>query len=130
MKEIVGHIAGWETWTASAFDEIAAGSAEPAMMSLGGYPQGIGRYASIDTFNAARMAEARERPWSELLASSDAAFDALIAAIERTPAPSLAQTASFFWPDLGGTVPCGVYLVMVAAYHYQEEHLAEVRRTS
>ena len=100
------------------------------MMSLGGYPQGIGRYASIDTFNAARMAEARERPWSELLASSDAAFDALIAAIERTPAPSLAQTASFFWPDLGGTVPCGVYLVMVAAYHYQEEHLAEVRRTS
>ncbi|MHB8516055.1 MAG: hypothetical protein ACYDCT_11815, partial [Dehalococcoidia bacterium] len=96
----------------------------------GGYPHGIARYASIDTFNAARMAEARERPWSELLASSDAAFERLIAAVERTPASSMAQTASFFWPDLGGTVPCGVYLLMVSAYHYQEEHLAEVRRSS
>ncbi|MBF6600720.1 MAG: methyltransferase domain-containing protein [Dehalococcoidia bacterium] len=128
MKEIIGHIAGWETWTAAACDEIAAGSAEPAMMSLSGYPHGIGRYASIDTFNAARMAEARERPWAELLASSDATFGALLAAVERTPAAALAQTASFFWPDVGGTVPCGVYLLMVAAYHYQEEHLAEVRR--
>ncbi len=130
MKEIVGHIAGWEEWTAAAFGEIAAGAAEPAIMSLGGYPHGIARYASIDTFNAARMAEARERPWSELLASSDAAFERLIAAVECTPASSTAQTASFFWPDLGGTVPCGVYLLMVSAYHYQEEHLAEVRRSS
>jgi ubiquinone/menaquinone biosynthesis C-methylase UbiE len=128
MKEIVGHIAGWELWTTAAFEEIAAGSAEPAMMSLAGYPHGISRYASIDAFNAARMAEARERPWSDLLATSDATFDALVGAIERTPATSFAQTASFFWPDLGGTVPCAVYLVMVAAYHYQEEHLAEVRR--
>ncbi|MDE3094386.1 MAG: class I SAM-dependent methyltransferase [Chloroflexota bacterium] len=130
LKEIVGHIAGWEEWTAAAFDEVAAGAAEPAIMSLSGYPHGIARYASIDTFNAARMAEARARPWSELLAASDAAFERLVTAVERTPASAMAQTASFFWPDLGGTVPCGVYLLMVSAYHYQEEHLAEVRRTS
>jgi ubiquinone/menaquinone biosynthesis C-methylase UbiE len=128
LKEIVGHIAGWELWTAAAFDEIAAGAAEPAIMSLGGYPEGISRYASIDAFNAARMAEARARPWADLLASSDAAFERMTAAIERTPAPAMAQTASFFWPDLGGTVPCAMYLVMVAAFHYQEEHLTEVRR--
>jgi SAM-dependent methyltransferase len=126
LKEILGHIAGWEEWTASAMAEIAAGSREPAIMSLGGYPHGIARYASIDAFNAARMAESRERPWVELLASSDATFDRLIAAIEATAAESIAATASFFWPDLGGTVPCGVYLVMVAAFHYQEEHLPEL----
>jgi len=128
LKEIVGHIAGWELWTTAAFAEIAAGTTEPSIMALGGYPQGISRYSSIDTFNAARMAEARERPWSELLAASDAAFEGMTEAIERTPAWTMAQTASFFWPDLGGTVPCAMYLVMVAAFHYQEEHLAEVRR--
>jgi SAM-dependent methyltransferase len=129
MKEILGHIAGWEEWTAAAFAEIASGVTEPAMMSLAGYPHGIARYASIDTFNAARMAEARGRPWSELLSDSGATFERMTAEIERTPASAIARTASFFWPDLGGTVPCGVYLIMVAAYHYQEEHLPEVRKT-
>ena len=76
------------------------------------------------------MAEARERPWAELLADSDAVFDALIAAAERAPASALTQTAQFFWPELGGTVPCGVYLLMVSAHHYQEEHLPEVVRSS
>ena len=44
----------------------------------------------------------------------------------RTPAPALTATSDFFWPDLGGTVPCGIYLLMVSAHHYQEEHLPEV----
>ncbi len=130
LKEILGHILGWERWVASAIDEIANGVTEPAIMSLSGYPIGTARYASIDAFNAARMAEARERPWAELLADSDAVFDALIAAAERAPASALTQTAQFFWPELGGTVPCGVYLLMVSAHHYQEEHLPEVVRSS
>lgn len=126
VKEIVGHITGWEKWVAAALDEVRGGVAEPSIMALSGYPEGIARYASIDTFNGARMAEARERPWADVLAGSDAAFDALIAAAERTPAEALARTAQFFWPDIGGTVPCGVYLLMVSAHHYQEEHLPEV----
>lgn len=126
LKEIVGHILGWEKWVASALDEITAGVPEPAIMALSGYPEGISRYASIDAFNAARMAEARERPWADVLADSDAAFEALIAAADRTPAEALTSTAQFFWPDIGGTVPCGVYLLMVSAHHYQEEHLPEV----
>ncbi len=69
-------------------------------------------------------------PWAELLAESDAVFDALIAAAERAPASALTQTAQFFWPDLGGTVPCGVYLLMVSAHHYQAEHLPEVVRSA
>jgi hypothetical protein len=72
------------------------------------------------------MAEARERPWAEILEESAATFEKLVAAAERTPAAALQQTAPFYWPDLGGTVPCGVYLLMVAAHHYQEEHLPEV----
>jgi|GEM_PF-116153 len=126
LKEIVGHIIGWEKWVAAALDEIRDGVAEPSIMALSGYPEGIARYASIDAFNGARMAEARERPWADVLARSDAAFEALIAAAERTPAEALTQTAQFFWPDIGGTVPCGVYLLMVSAHHYQEEHLPEV----
>jgi ubiquinone/menaquinone biosynthesis C-methylase UbiE len=126
MKEIVGHITGWERWAASALDQVATGVAEPSIMSLSGYPDGIRRYGSIDVFNAARMAEAREQPWAEILDQSDAVFEALIAAAERTPASALAQTADFFWPELGGTVPCGVYLLMVSAHHYQQEHLPEV----
>jgi hypothetical protein len=128
LKEIVGHIMGWERWVAAAIDEIASGVSEPGIMSLSGYPVGIARYGSIDAFNAARMAEARERPWAELLADSDAVFEQLIAAAERAPASALTQTAQFFWPDLGGTVPCGVYLLMVSAHHYQAEHLPEVHR--
>ncbi len=128
LKEIVGHIMGWERWVASAIDEIASGVTEPSIMSLSGYPAGIGRYGSTDAFNAARMAEARERPWADILTESDAVFESLIAAAERAPASALTQTAQFFWPDLGGTVPCGVYLLMVSAHHYQEEHLPEVRR--
>lgn len=128
LKEIAGHISAWERWTASALDEIAAGEAEPGIMSLDDYPSGIARYASIEAFNAARMSEAREHPWADVLEESDAAFENLIAAIERTPAPALAATSPFFWPDLGGTVPCGTYLLMVAAHHYQEEHLPEVTR--
>ena len=49
-----------------------------------------------------------------------------VAAAERVPAESLAQTADFFWPAIGGTVPCGLYLLMVCAHHYQLEHLPEV----
>jgi predicted SAM-dependent methyltransferase len=128
MKEIVGHITGWERWTAVALREIAAGSREPSIMSLSGYPIGIGRYASIDAFNGARMAEARERPWADVLDESAEVFDDMLAAIEATPAGAMAQTAPFYWPGIGGTVPCGLYLLMVAAHHYQEEHLPEVTR--
>ncbi|HYM15903.1 MAG TPA: class I SAM-dependent methyltransferase [Dehalococcoidia bacterium] len=126
LKEIVGHITGWERWVTAALGEISAGVNEPAIMALSGYPEGISRYASIDAFNAARMAESRERTWSDVLAASDAEFEALIAAAERAPADALSETAQFYWPDLGGTVPCGVYLLMVSAHHYQEEHLPEV----
>ncbi len=128
MKEIVGHITGWERWTAAAMEEIVFGRSEPAIMSLAGYPIGISRYASIEAFNAARMAEARERPWADVLDESAETFERLIAAIERTPATSLAKTSPFYWPDLGGTVPCGIYLLMVSAHHYQEEHLPEVQQ--
>jgi len=128
MKEIVGHITGWERWTAAAMEEIIVGRSEPAIMSLAGYPIGISRYASIEAFNAARMSEARERPWADVLDDSAETFESLIAAIERTAATSLAKTAPFYWPDLGGTVPCGVYLLMVTAHHYQEEHLPEVQQ--
>jgi DinB superfamily len=126
LKEVVGHIIGWEKWVAAALDEIAAGVTEPSIMALSGYPEGISRYGSVDAFNGARMAEARERPWADVLADSDAAFEALIAAADRTSAEALRGTAQFFWPDIGGTVPCGVYLLMVSAHHYQEEHLPEV----
>jgi ubiquinone/menaquinone biosynthesis C-methylase UbiE len=129
LKEIVGHMMGWERWVAAAIEEIASGASEPGIMSLSGYPLGISRYGSTDAFNAARMAEARERPWAELLADSDAVFDQLIATAESAPASALTQTAQFFWPDLGGTVPCGVYLLMVSAHHYQVEHLPEVVRS-
>jgi hypothetical protein len=95
-------------------------------MSLSGYPGAFARYASIDVFNDARMVEARERPWQNVLEESALTFERLIAAAEKTPASALASTSPFYWPDLGGTVPCGVYLLMVAAHHYQEEHLPEV----
>jgi SAM-dependent methyltransferase len=128
MKEIIGHIIGWERWTSVALREIAAGSREPGIMSLSGYPVGISRYGSIDAFNGARMAEARERPWADVLDESAAIFDELLATIEATPASALANTAPFYWPDIGGTVPCGLYLLMLAAHHYQEEHLPEITR--
>ena len=108
------------------FSEIIAGVAEPSVMSLSGYPEGISRYASVDVFNAARMGEAREGPWSEILAESDVVFDKLIATAERVSAENLSLTADFFWPDIGGTVPCGIYLLMEAAHHYQVEHLPEI----
>jgi hypothetical protein len=128
MKEIIGHITGWERWTADALKEIVAGSREPGIMSLAGYPVGISRYASIDAFNAARMAEARERTWAQVLDDSAAVFDELVEQIEKTPGTALAQTAPFYWPDISGTVPCGIYLLMVCAHHYQEEHLPEIMR--
>jgi hypothetical protein len=128
MKEIIGHVTGWERWTATALEEIIRGATEPAIMSLSGYPLGIARYGSIDAFNAARMGEAREAPWAEVLDQSASAFERLIETAERTPARSLGATAPFYWPDIGGTVPCGLYLLMVAAHHYQEEHLPEVLR--
>ncbi len=128
LKELLGHISGWERWTIAAMHEIAAGAREPSMMTLGGYPEGIPRYASIDAFNAARMAEARERPWQAILDESADVFERLVLAVDATPAASLRASAPFYWPDIGGTVPCGLYLLMVAAHHYQEEHLPEVAR--
>jgi SAM-dependent methyltransferase len=128
LKEVLGHVTGWERWTIAALAEIAAGQSEPSIMSLGGYPEGIARYASIDVFNAARMSEARERPWAELLEESAGIFEAMIAAAEQIPARHLLETSDFYWPQLGGTVPCGLYLLMVCAHHYQEEHLPEVVR--
>ncbi len=128
LKEITGHITGWERWTIAAMNEIASGMLEPSIMTLSGYPVGIARYGSIDAFNAARMGESRELPWQQILEDSAQIFERLIAAIEWVPAAALARTAPFFWPDLGGTVPCGVYLLMVSAHHYQEEHLPELQR--
>jgi ubiquinone/menaquinone biosynthesis C-methylase UbiE len=130
VKEIFGHMTGWERWTVAALDEIAVGVQEPAIMTLSGYPGAPSTYGSIDAFNAARMIEARERPWQQIVEESSQAFEALIAAIDRVPAAALAATAPFYWPDLGGTVPCGVYLLMVSAHHYQEEHLPELQRTT
>jgi hypothetical protein len=123
---LLGHIAGWERWTVAALREIAGGASEPRIMTLDGYPEGIARYGSIDAFNGARMAEARERPWQDVLEQSSRVFDELLAAIDETPAASLRASATFYWPDIGGTVPCGLYLLMVAAHHYQAEHLPEV----
>jgi SAM-dependent methyltransferase len=128
MKEIVGHISGWERWVTAGLEEIMAGAREPSIMSLSGYPEGISRFGSIDVFNAVRMAEARERPWAEILDESSAVFERLIATAERVPATALAQTSQFFWPELGGTVSCGLYLLMASAHHYQVEHLGEVLR--
>jgi ubiquinone/menaquinone biosynthesis C-methylase UbiE len=128
LKEVLGHIIGWERWTVAALREIADGSLEPGIMSLAGYPIGIARYASIDVFNAVRMAEARERPWSELLDESASVFEELVSAAEAVSANELHDTSEFYWPVLGGTLPCGLYLLMVAAHHYQEEHLPEVVR--
>lgn len=130
LKEIVGHITAWERWTTRALEEIEGGSREPAIMSLSGYPVGIARYGSIDTFNAVRMAEAREQSWSALLAESDRVFEDLVATAERVPATSLLQTSPFLWPPISGTVPCGTYLLMQAAHHYQAEHLPEVSLNS
>jgi SAM-dependent methyltransferase len=128
VKEVLGHISGWERWTAAALAEIRDGVREPQIMTLSGYPDGVSRYATIEAFNAARMGEARERPWSFVLEDSARVFDDLVAQAEQTPAESLAATAPFYWPDIGGTVPCGLYLLMVAAHHYQEEHLPEIAR--
>jgi hypothetical protein len=126
LKELLGHIASWERWTVAAMREIAAGAREPRIMTLDGYPHGIARYASIDAFNAAQMAEARERPWQDVLEESSQVFEDLLTAIDATPTASLRDSAPFYWPDIAGTVPCGVYLLMVASHHYQEEHLPEV----
>ncbi len=128
LKEVLGHITAWEKWTVAALEEIAAGQTEPAIMSLGGYPVGIARYASINVFNAARMGEARERPWADLLDESAAVFEKLTAAADRIPAALFAATSDFYWPEVGGTLPCGLYLLMVPSHHYQEEHLPEVAR--
>lgn len=126
MKEIVGHITGWERWTTDALREVNAGVLEPSIMTLTGYPEGISRYASIDAFNGARMGESRERPWADLLEESTRVFEELITAVDATPAIALQRTVPFYWPQIGGTLPCGIYLLMVAAHHYQEEHLPEV----
>lgn len=126
LKEIVGHIMAWERWTVAGLEEIAAGQSEPGVMSLSGYPIGISRYASIDVFNAARMGEARERPWAELLDESAHVFESMIAAADGVSAETLHDTSPFYWPEVGGTVPCGLYLLMVASHHYQSEHLPEI----
>ena len=128
VKEILGHITGWERWVAAALAEIETGMHEPSIMSLGGYPEGIARYGSIDAFNAARMSEARGRTWAAVLDESNAVFDDLIAAAERVSADALTNTSDFFWPDIAGTLPCGLYVLMVSAHHYQAEHLVEVCR--
>ncbi len=130
LKEIVGHIMGWEQWTVASLGEIAAGQSEPGVMSLSGYPIGISRYASIDVFNAARMGEARERPWAELLDESAAVFESMIDAADSVSASQLAESSPFYWPEVGGTVPCGLYLLMVASHHYQSEHLPEITARS
>ena len=130
VKEVVGHLMSWERWITAALDEIAAGAREPQIMSLAGYPEGMSRYGSVDAFNAAWMADARERPWAGLLADSDAVFARLIAAAERLPVEQLRATADYYWPPIGGTVPCGLYLLMSQAYHYQCEHLPELVATA
>jgi hypothetical protein len=126
MKEILGHITAWERWAGSAFGQIRAGVLEPSIMTMSGYPEGIARYASIDAFNAARMAEAREKPWADLLEDSAQTFESLVAAADATPSATMRRTSPFYWPAIGGTVPCGIYLLMLSAHHYQEEHLPEV----
>lgn len=126
VKEIVGHITAWETWTAAAFREILQGATEPGIMSLSAYPTGIGRYASVDTFNSARMADARGQGWAGVLDASAATFGDLMDAIEAVPPETFGQTAPFFWPELGGTLPCATYLLMACAWHYEGEHRAEV----
>ncbi len=130
VKEILGHITAWERWVTAALVEIEGGVREPAIMSLAAYPEGISRYGSVDVFNAARMAEARERTWAAVLEDSNAVFGRLISTAEGLPAQALVDTADYFWPDIAGTVPCGLYLLMVSAHHYQAEHLVEVAGSS
>ena len=74
VKDILGHLASWQTEAALGIERAARGEAVDTLIS-----------ESVDEWNAARVGERRRLPLVDVIEEFNAAYDRLLAALNASP---------------------------------------------
>ncbi|HET8523656.1 MAG TPA: maleylpyruvate isomerase N-terminal domain-containing protein [Thermomicrobiales bacterium] len=93
FRDVAVHLNGWREWTLTRLTAglHAANSPTPP------WPEGLDEESQVgtDAINAWFAARARQRPMAEVLAETDAQFDALAAAVTAMPDADLLTPGRF-----------------------------------
>ncbi len=124
LKDITAHLCVYEWWTATQLEAFTRG--ERGMVAVPPGPASLppgSDTPDMDARNALIYAHNRARPAVEVLAESDQAFAALMAAVATFPDPALTTPAVAEWT--AGDTPLEV--VAANSYEHYGNHIPAVR---
>lgn len=124
LKDITAHLAVYEWWTATQLEAFTHG--ERAMVAVPPGPAALppgSDTPDMDARNALIYAHNRPRPAVEVLAESDQAFAALMAAVATFPAAALTDANCAEWTH--GETPLAV--IGGNSYEHYGNHMPAVR---
>jgi hypothetical protein len=124
VKDLIGHVAAYEKWTAAQIQAANEGRA-PTNMELYGVEELPADSESwdLDRQNAAIYAHYRDMPLADVRAIARRAFDDLLAALENVPEADLSRQDAQAW--LGGTTLLD--LIPGQSYGHYGQHVDDLR---
>jgi hypothetical protein len=117
FRDLIVHLLGWRDRTIGRLEAVAAGQPDPPDRWPADLPGGD----DDDTINDWIQAQGADRSVAELLATADASYGRLAAALAAIPASVLRDPAGIPW--LEGEAAVDVDWLS----HYHDEHEASVR---
>jgi hypothetical protein len=122
FRDVAVHLNGWRGWTLTRLTARMHGENPPTPP----WPEDLSEdtQAGTDAINAWFAAHARNRPMTDVLAETDAQFDALAAAVTAMPDDDLLTPGRFPWL---GDYPIGPTLLGYSFSHLHIEHDPELR---
>jgi hypothetical protein len=118
FRDLIVHLLGWRDRTIRRLEAVAAGEPDPPEPWPPDLPDDD---EDVDPINDWIQAQGADRSIYELLASADASYGRLAAALAAIPASVLQDPAGIEWLD--GTAAVDVDWLS----HYHEEHEASVQ---
>jgi len=117
VKDVVAHLTGWRWRTVDRFAAAGRGEGEPPMR----WPSNLKSPLEDDKINAWIYEQSKDRPVKDILAESQAVFEALVAALEAIPEVELFDPNRFPWME-------GEPLTARALFgHFHDEHEADMQ---
>ncbi len=120
FKEMATHLNAWRGLTVARLEAAYRGGGPPAHP----WPAGLEEGPDIDAINAWFAARDKDRPATEVLAETEAQFDALIAAVAAISADDLLTPGRFTWL---GDLPIGPALLGYSFTHLHTDHEPDIR---
>ncbi len=122
FKEMAAHLNGWRGWTVARLEAAHRGGGPPAHP----WPTGMDEEteAGVNAINAWFSARDKDRPATEVLAETEAQFDALVATVAAMPPNDLLTPGHFAWL---GDLPIGPAVLGYSFVHLHTDHEPDIR---